>query len=147
MKKLLVTTAVSAMIASTAFANANVGCGLGTMIIKPSGKSTIMQAFAATTNGTSGNQTFGISSGTLGCAQPSSFVSNDKLNKFVGENMDAIAMDIAKGSGENLDTLASLMNVSDHKAFAKKLQENFDAIYTSDAVSSANVIDNIAKLI
>ena len=38
------------------------GCGLGSMIFDPD--SGFTQIFAATTNGTSGNQTFGISTGT-----------------------------------------------------------------------------------
>ena len=42
------------------------GCGLGSMIFEPD--SGFTQVFAATTNGTSGNQTFGITSGTSNCA-------------------------------------------------------------------------------
>src|SRR6186713_935077 len=41
------------------------GCGLGSMIFEPD--SGFTQVFAATTNGTSGNQTFGITSGTSNC--------------------------------------------------------------------------------
>ena len=46
----------------------NTGCGLGTMLFD--GQQGIApQVLAVTTNGTSGNQTFGITSGTLGCTQ------------------------------------------------------------------------------
>src|SRR3569832_2439659 len=45
----------------------NVGCGVGTIIFE--GQSGVApQVLAVTTNGTLGNQTFFISSGTLGCA-------------------------------------------------------------------------------
>ena len=37
------------------------------------------------------------------------------------------------------------MNVEDTKAFSSKLQANFTNIYTSENVTSANVIDSIAK--
>ena len=106
-----------------------------------------MQVLAATTNGTSGNQTFGITSGTLNCSQPASIASNDKINTFVADNMDSLAMDISAGQGETLNTLASLMNVKDKNLFSKKLQANFSNIYANENVDSAFVIDSIAKSI
>jgi len=126
------------------YANDNTGCGLGSLIIKEQ-NTVVLQALAATTNGTSGNQTFGITSGTSNCAKPSNFVSNDKLNKFVGENMDELALDISAGKGETLSTVAKLMNVENTVAFSSKLQANFSNIYTSENVTSATVIDSIAK--
>ena len=126
------------------YANENTGCGLGSLIIKNQ-NTVVLQALAATTNGTSGNQTFGITSGTSNCDKPSNFVSNDKLNKFVGENMDELALDISAGRGETLETVAKLMNVENTQEFSSKLQANFSNIYTSENVTSANVIDSIAK--
>ncbi|RXJ76906.1 hypothetical protein CRU86_06805 [Aliarcobacter skirrowii] len=146
MKK-VVLAAASVLMASSLYANnTNTGCGLGTIVIKDQ-STTIMQVLAATTNGTSGNQTFGITSGTLNCNQPSSFVSNDKLHRFINENMDELAMDISVGNGETLNTVATLMNIEDRATFASKLQANFTSIYANENVSSAEVIDNIAKLI
>lgn len=68
MKKILVSTVAAVTIATTAFAvvNSQTGCGLGAMIIKDD-STAVLLALQATTNGTSGNQTFGITSGTLGC--------------------------------------------------------------------------------
>ena len=145
MKKLLFITATTALLTTASFANANTGCGLGNQVISNQ-DSVLMQVFAATTNGTSGNQTFGITSGTSGCAKPAKFVSNDKANEFVAGNMDALALDISNGQGEALTTLATLLNVSNTDTFASTLQANFDKIYTSSNVSSANVIDNIVAL-
>ena len=54
-------------------------------------------------------------------------------------------MDISAGKGETLNTVAALMNVENKEDFASKLQANFSDIYTSEKVSSAEVIDNIAK--
>lgn len=146
MKKLVTLVAAVGLTTSLYANNTNTGCGLGSMVIKNQ-NSSVLQALAATTNGTSGNQTFGISSGTSNCSQPSNFVSNDKLNQFVNENMDELAMDISAGKGETLNTVAKLMNVQDTKEFSAKLQENFSEIYSSENVTSANVIDSIAKYI
>ena len=145
MKKTIFVIATTALLTTTSFANENTGCGLGSQILKNQ-DSVMMQVFAATTNGTSGNQTFGITSGTSGCAKPSKFVSNDKANKFVAENMDALALNISNGQGEALDTLATLLHVSNKDVFASTLQSNFDKIYTSENVTSAEVIDNIVAL-
>jgi hypothetical protein len=145
MRKLLSIVATTALLTTTSFAGANTGCGLGNQVISNQ-DSVLMQVFAATTNGTSGNQTFGITSGTSGCAKPAKFVSNDKANEFVAGNMDTLALDISNGQGEALTTLATLLNVSNPETFASVLQTNFDKIYTSSNVSSADVIDNIVAL-
>lgn len=127
--------------------DANVGCGLGNILLKEKDTS-VFQALAVTTNGLFGNQTFGISSGTLGCKQPSRFVKDERLKKFVAENMDTLAQDMSKGSGESLSTLAELMKVPAEKrvGFYSTLQANFTKIYTSGTVQSAEVIDNISKV-
>lgn len=143
MKKII--SLIAAIGLTTAvYANENTGCGLGSLIIKDQSTS-VLQALAATTNGTSGNQTFGITSGTSNCNKPSDFVSNDKLNKFVEENMDELALDISAGHGETLSTVAKLMNVENNEAFSAKLQSNFTSIYSNENVTSATVIDSIAK--
>ncbi len=145
MRKILSILTTTALLTTASIANENTGCGLGSQIISNQ-DSVLMQIFAATTNGTSGNQTFGITSGTSGCAKPAKFVSNDRANEFVAGNMDALAKDISNGQGEALTTLATLLNVSNKDVFASKLQANFDKIYTSENVSSAEVIDNIVSL-
>ena len=134
MKKALLIIATTALLTTTSFANENTGCGLGSQILKNQ-DSVMMQVFAATTNGTSGNQTFGITSGTSGCAKPSKLVFNDKANRFVAENMDSLALDISNGQGESLNTLATLLNVKNKELFASKLQANFDKIYTSPDIT------------
>jgi len=143
MKKIISLIAVIGL-TTAVYANENTGCGLGSLIIKDQ-SSSVLQALAATTNGTSGNQTFGITSGTSNCNKPSDFVSNDKLNKFVEENMDELALDISAGKGETLSTVAKLMNVENNEAFSAKLQSNFTNIYSNENVTSAAVIDSIAK--
>jgi hypothetical protein len=146
-----VAVAVIVMSVGSAFAagkgQMNTGCGLGNMIFGASDENSILlQAFAATTNGTSGNQTFGITSGTSECSQPKNFVSNEKANEFLFANMDNLAKDIAMGKGETLNAYAELLGIpSEHRAeFAQKLQANFAAIFASGHVQYASVSDSIA---
>lgn len=152
MKKILMAVALTVLMSSAAFAASarnNVGCGLGTMLWEgKADNSTLFQAFQATTNGTSGSQTFGISSGTSECQTNSKFVQNEKLIHFVQANMDNLAKDIAMGKGETLDTFAEMLNVDPSRsaAFNATLQANFDKIYTSERVVLAEVIDNAVSV-
>lgn len=128
-------------------AHRNTGCGLGTMLFKNNADDSIaLQSFQATTNGTSGNQTFGITSGTSECEQPAKFVKNDRLNEFVVANMDNLAKDIAKGRGETLDAFADLLQVPAEKKaeFYQKLQASFAKIFASENVVLAEVLDGVA---
>jgi len=127
----------------------NVGIGLGTLLFEGH-DGLVSQISAATTNGSCGNQTFAITSGTLGAKRPDSFFAkNEQLRNFVRDNMDALASDISVGSGETLATLAELMLVpaADRAAFAKRLQDNFGAIYSSPSVTHTEVIDHLAKVV
>ena len=106
MKQIFGIVALTLIFASTSFAGPagtahhNTGCGLGTMLFEGGANdSSLLQAFQATTNGTSGAQTFGISSGTSECDQPKKFVQNERLNEFVYANLDTLAKDIAQGGG------------------------------------------------
>lgn len=146
MKKLIVSIAAVAALSSAAFAgvNSQTGCGLGSMIIKDD-SSAVLLALQATTNGTSGNQTFGITSGTSGCKK-TKFVMNERAEEFVASNMDQLAKEIAMGQGESVDTLAELLAADDKEAFASALQSNYNSIYTSQNVEMADVLDNISAI-
>lgn len=144
MKKILVSAVAVLALSTAAMAtvNSQTGCGLGSQVIKDD-SSAVMLALQATTNGTSGNQTFGITSGTSGCKK-AAFVMNERAEEFVASNMDVLAKEIAVGHGESLDTLAELLNVQDKAAFAVALQSNYNSIYTSKQVQMSDVLDNIA---
>jgi hypothetical protein len=122
----------------------NTGCGLGSIVFQGH-DGLVSQTCAATFNGISGNQTFGITTGTSNCDQFETLWANEKLNTFVAENMDNLANDIAKGNGEYVNTLAVLMEVPEveRASFYSRLQVNFSHIYTSDQVSHVDVLKNI----
>ena len=147
MKKVILSTLAAIALSTTAFANVNsqTGCGLGAVIIKDD-SSAVMLAFQATTNtALSGNQTFGITSGTLGCKKMK-FVMNERAGEFVASNMDTLAKEIALGEGESIDTLAELLEVEDKATFSAALQANYNSIYTSQKVEMSEVLDNITTL-
>ncbi len=103
----------------------------------------------ATTNSIFGSQTFGITSGTLGCDQPANVAANERLMEFTAANLDNLARDIAVGQGESLDTLAELLEVpaTERGAFYYRLQNDFDGIFPAADVKTAAVLDRIALAI
>jgi len=127
---------------------ANTGCGLGSIVFEGK-EGLVSQTCAATFNGTFGNQTFGITTGTSNCKQYETVWANEELNRFVADNMDNLARDIAKGNGEYLNTLAVLMEVPDGEraSLYAKLQTNFSNIYTSDKVNHVDVLKNIEAVV
>jgi len=143
---LLLTVAAPALAGQAA---TNTGCGLGTMLWGTEADgSVISQSLQATTNGTFGNQTFGITSGTSGCAQPDNLIKNDRLLAFTADNLDLLARDIAAGRGETLDTVAELLEVpkAERPAFNSALQGNFDKIFVTGTETAGVVLDRIAVI-
>ena len=144
MKRVLfAAVAMTALIAGGAQAanTNNVGCGLGTMAFK--GQSGVgPQVMAVTTNGTSGNQTFGISFGTLGCSKNGVVDMPQAAAAFTASNMDSLARDTARGEGESLETLAEAIGVEeqDKAAFFVASKENFSTIFASENTTAGDVL-------
>jgi hypothetical protein len=142
MKKLI---AGAMLIGASTLAFAQPGCGVGSMVWK--GQSGIApHVLAATTNGTSGNQTFGMTTGTLGCETSQSVQS---MAIYMDSNVDKVARDMSRGAGENLDTLAVLLGVdeADRDSFRKVLQDNFATIFPSSETTSGEAVDAIVALL
>jgi hypothetical protein len=138
------TIVVAAHGAARAQAYGPAGCGLGAMLI--GSKPGITQIFAATTNGSFGNQTFGITSGTLGCAAaPAPGMASAKT--YVETNRQSFAKDVARGQGETISNLSQLGGCADSSAVAAKLQANFKTVFPSANVSDAQVSANAVNLI
>jgi len=125
----------------------NVGIGIGTMIFNGQ-EGLLSQICAATTNGCFGNQTFAISSGTLGAEQPSKLVRTDTLKIFVANNMDTLAQDIAVGEGEYLSTVVELLDIpaENQASFCRRARENFATIYGSEKVTHLDVLSALRDL-
>lgn len=151
MRKKLVYAAFLAATAlpMAAMAAQNVGeCGWGSKLFD--GQQGIApQVLAVTTNGTSGNQTFGISSGTSGCTQSGVVRSNWRTAMFIGNNKTRLSENISVGHGEALDSLASLMGVSkaDKPAFARVAKANFSKIFPSPDVSTQEVMTSLREVL
>ena len=139
MKKLLVIALLAS--SSIAMADDDAGCGLGSILFE--GKSgAAPKILAATTNGTYGNQTFGITSGTLGCQADGVVSSRARLSMFMGTNSERLARDMSVGKGETLEVLANLLNIKaeDKAAFFQVSQTNFGKIFAPQNQTAGDVL-------
>src|SRR5512138_3573817 len=115
-RMLLFAALLVAIPSGSALADPDIGCGLGTQIWTGS-KGTVPKLLGATTNGSFGSQTFGITSGTLGCHRSGTVTADAKVQIFTGTNLDRLARDMAQGGGETLDAFATLIGIrADDKA-------------------------------
>src|SRR5690554_1455402 len=147
MKKIITATALAAVMPLTAFAAPNdAGCGLGSVIFKDQPDTLVSNVLAATTNGTSGNQTFGMTTGTLNCNEQNSLLA---METFINNNLDSLAMDAARGEGETLDTLAAMwgVNEQDKAKFAQTTKDNYSSIFASDSTTATEVLENLNQVI
>ncbi len=150
MKNFFLALALVAMVSTSSMANvaSDCGCGLGQVIIGQ--KSGFLWNLLGTClNGTLGNQTLGMTTGTLGCRSSigGKLVKNEKLNSFVADNLDNLAIDIASGNGESLNALAELAQIDDKVNFFAQLKANFDSIYSSANVDHKHVVKEINNII
>lgn len=134
---------VSLALSASAFAT-KVGPGLGYVVFGDQ-NGPVYDIIAATTNGTFCSQFFAITFGTSGYS--GGLIGMEETDKFIADNMDALATDIAMGEGEYVDTLSTMLNVSDSVAFKAALQANFDNIFSSSDVSATEVSGKIYSLV
>lgn len=142
MKKNVIAAAVAVLLPmSAAYADKDIGCGLGTELMK--GQSGVMfKVLGATTNGTFGNQTFGITSGTLGCSSDGVITAEARRSMFASANVDQLAAEMAMGRGETLETLAALyaVDAADREAFYAFAQARHAQLFAHAEVTTGDVL-------
>ena len=96
---------------STDLASANdAGCGLGSIVMQKNTK--LSQTLAMTTNATLFTQLLGITFGTSGCSASGFARTKQDAVMYAEANLNLIKVDLARGEGEGLTALASLMGCS-----------------------------------
>src|SRR5881397_1492311 len=123
------------------------GCGLGKLAwgdFKKQ-KNIAPQVMMATTNGTFGSQTFGISSGTSGCTNDGTIMAEHKVNIFAAANYESLSQEMARGGGEHLASLAELMGVPEdtRPEFFALAQTQYTTLVASGNTTPAAMIETL----
>lgn len=145
--KLVLIEVLLLLLPATAFAAGygQAGCGLGSIVL--GSEPGVKQVFAATTNGTFGSQTFGITSGTSNCGDHGLVNLSKEREVFAQQNYTSLVKEMAQGEGENLETLASLYQcpAGSHAEFAAMTQEKFDRLVVSNQTTSDQLLALIGE--
>lgn len=128
----LIIAFIGLLSASHSFAAANfgmAGCGLGSVFFGPKNA----QVSAATTNQSTFNQVFGITSGTSNCIENSKTTAENAQENFIRDNFATLSKEIAQGDGETLKAFSETFgcNPNTFPAFAKTLQASYDDIFAA----------------
>lgn len=118
------------------------GCGWGNMLFEGQ-RGLPSHLVASTTNASSGNKTFGMTSGTNGCRTNGRLGYSGKPMLLLGSIMDELSEDMAQGQGEALTTYAVSLGIQpeDRGYFAQLTHQHFGDIFTSAKVTAAEVLD------
>ncbi len=127
------------------------GCGLGKLAWGDYAhqKNIAPQVMMATTNGTFGSGTFGISSGTSGCTNDGKIMAEQKTTLFAQLNFENLSQEMAQGQGEHLASLATLMGVpAEHQAeFFAMTQERYTSLVKAGEASPVAMVKAINSAI
>lgn len=138
MKKTLVLLVAGFAMASSAANYGMAGCGLGSIVMGSKGS----QVSAATTNGTSYSQMFGITTGTSNCAEDGVALRQSEVNSFAEANFESLKSEMAQGSGENLEVLASLMGC-DAAVMGSSVRASYGSIFDRSDVTPGLMLDRV----
>ncbi len=103
------------------------GCGLGSVVFQD--QPGMIQIVAATVNNIVSPQTSAITSGTSGCYEEGS--SSAKID-YIEANKIALKEDAARGQGETLQGLTTLLGCSKSQDVNSEIKNNYKTIFGQD---------------
>ena len=154
----LVTALGLAVVASPAFAGSYgmAGCGLGSMLFGPSGEAKdsisdtkVKEILAATTNGTFGSTTFGITTGTSNCTQGGVVKSSREAEAFAEVNLGDLSRDVAAGGGEYLAAMGTLLgcDATAQADLGAAAQSSYEQIFPTTEVTATDVVRSLQGVV
>jgi len=127
MKKIIFSLFSLCLILPIFASNGPAGCGLGTILFKEK-EGLGFNILASFFNMSSGNQSFAMSTGTLGCESAKEATVTGPV--FIKLNREKLANDISRGQGETLEAYLKLI---DRKNADKLiLKNNFTTLFAAD---------------
>jgi len=118
------------------------GCGWGQALFE--GQSgTATHVLAGITNAITGNNTFGMTTGTNGCTTTGTLSYGGA--SVVSAIMNEFSEDVARGEGDALNTVSVVYGVEaqDRDTFAKVMHENFTTLFPSEDVTAEEMMASI----
>jgi hypothetical protein len=134
------------LISASSVANAGsaggAGCGWGQALFDGQ-TGTATHVLAGITNAITGNNTFGMTTGTNGCSTTGTLSYGGE--SVVSAIMNEFSEDVARGEGDALNTVSVVYGVEaqDRDTFAKVMHENFTTLFPSEDVTAEEMMASI----
>ncbi len=121
------------------------GCGWGQALFEGQ-TGPASHVLAGITNVITGNNTFGMTTGTNGCSTTGTLSYSGK--SVVSSIMNEFSEDVARGEGEALNTVAVVYGVEpqDRDTFAKVMHNNFAKIFPNEDVTADEMMASIESV-
>src|SRR5689334_14540268 len=150
MRKVITIGVLASLLPTLAMARGNhpmAGCGLGYLLLSNKENDKVSQVLGATTNGTFGSQTFGISSGTSGCTEDGAVKVARATEVYVDVNFDSLRREMAAGNGEYVNTLASMLGATEttRPQMVQFFQTEYQSLFPQAGTTSAELLQSLAE--
>jgi len=150
MKKVIALAVLASLLPTLAIARGNhpmAGCGLGYLLLSNKDNDKVTQVLGATTNGTFGTQTFGISSGTSGCTEDGAVKMARATEVFADVNLASLRQEMAAGQGEYVTTFASLLGASEttRPQMVRFFQTEYRDLFPTAKTSSDEMLKTLSE--
>ena len=127
LKRLALLVALTSMSQAHAYEYGMAGCGIGGLVFKD--QPGMIQVVAATLNNIISPQTSAISSGTSGCYE----VRGQQAQvEYIDTNKIALKADVARGNGETLDGLMTMLGCKEVNAVKMEIKNDYKNIFNSE---------------
>lgn len=147
MKKFLAAAAVAVALSAAPAHADNVGCGLGSVLLKGNSGMAVNLIATFLNHAISGSQTFGITTGTSGCTQNGRISGGTgRLFAFMENNLDQFAIDASRGHGETINAVASIMDVPADKV-GSVAKQNFALLFNGENADAVSVSLKMTELL
>lgn len=119
-------------------------CGLGWQVTN---KKTIAGSITRGTTNSVVPPSFGMTSGTLGCARHPWTKRETEGAVYAISNYDRLKIEMAEGHGEFLDGFARVIGCGDTQSFGRALQRNYRQLLDGGSASPVRMFMNVQQQI
>ncbi len=120
------------------------GCGLQSLIFEDDNSKWKQIVGSFINIYTFSAQSWGIILGTSGCKTAG---KGESAALFITVNKDRIAKDVARGEGESVAALSTLVGCKDVGVLQGVLQRNYDSLFNDASLTGSQVRDEIQRVI
>ena len=132
-------------VANAGAAGGDGGCGWGNALFEGQ-TGPASHILAGITNVTTGNNTFGMTTGTNGCTTKGTLSYGGQ--NVVSSIMNEFSEDVARGEGDALNTVAVVygVEVQDRETFAIVMHDNFAVLFPNEDVTADEMMASIEEV-